>query len=131
MGTYMGGTIGVDEHHSFARSGRATQVADWVITLNLSPHAHVLYMRVCRIAEQKDRQGTRFSITQEESDLLSGGDGHEALKELISVGALTKIESYSKDRKKVRLQIEIYPPEVRALRDGYRQAGGLPVVSYS
>lgn len=131
MNVYMGGNISVEEHHQFARSGRATQVADWVIALGLSPESHVLYMRVCRIAELDDPKGVCFTITQREADHLSGGDGNRALKELVSVGALTKVAMYTKGEKKIRFRVEIHPPEVRALREGYRQAGGLPVVSYA
>lgn len=131
MSVYMGGTISVEDHHGFARDGRATQIADWVIALGLAPQSHVLYMRVCRIAELEDAKGVCFTITQREADRLSGGNGNEALKELVSVGALTKVAVYTKGEKKVRFRVEIYPPEVRALRGEYRQAGGLPVVSYA
>jgi hypothetical protein len=129
MGTYMGGAMSVAELDDFARSGRATEVADWVIALNLKPHTHVLYMRMCRIARIEDREGIRLTLTREEADNLSRGDGSEALNELLGVGAITKVAAYRSG--KVRFQIEIYPPEVRSLMGEYRQAAGMPVVSYT
>lgn len=130
MSTYMSGTMSVTELDGFARSGRSTEVADWVIALGLTPQAHVLYMRMCRIAAREDRSGVGVTLTREEAGRLSGGgDGAQVIGELLAVGAVTKSRSYKSG--KVRFEIEVYPPEVRSLRGEYRQAGGLPVVSYT
>lgn len=129
MSTYMGGTMSVTELDGFARSGKATQVADWVILLGLKPETHVLYMRLCREAANEDRNGVRVTVTRADADRMSGGNGIEALKELLRVGAITKVATYQSG--KVRFEIEIYPPEVKSLMGDYRQAAGMPVVSYT
>ena len=128
MGGYMPNTINVGQAAEFARSGKATEVADWVILLDLAPCSHVLYLRMCRIAAHEDRNGIRLTLDKAEADNLSGGNGVGALRELLSVGAVTKIASYKSG--KVRFQVEVYPPEVRALMGGFRHEGGLPVVTY-
>lgn len=129
MSTYMGGTMSVDELDGFARSGRATQVADWVILLGLKPETHVLYIRLCRAASTEDRNGVRVTVTKADADRMSGGNGVDSLKELVRVGAITKVATYRSG--KIRFEIEVYPPEVRALMGDYRQAAGMPVVSYT
>ncbi len=129
MSTYMGGTMSVDELDGFARSGRATQVADWVILLGLKPETHVLYIRLCRAASTEDRNGVRVTVTKADADRMSGGNGVESLKELVRVGAITKVATYRSG--KVRFEIQVYPPEVRSLMGDYRQAAGMPVVSYT
>ncbi|MCP9209646.1 hypothetical protein [Streptomyces cucumeris] len=128
MGGYLGNTINVEQMDGFARSGKATQVADWVIVLNLTPQAHVLYMRMGRLASLEDDKGVRVTLTKQQADELAGGDGEAALKELLKVGAVSKVAAYKTG--KVRFEIEIYPPEVRALMGDYRRAHGLPVVTF-
>ena len=128
MGGFMLNTISVDQAAEFGRSGKATEIADWVILLGLQAESHVLYMRLCRAAANEDRSGVRVTVSKGDVDEMSGGDGVKALKELLRVGAVTRIASYKSG--KVRIQIEIYPPEVRAAMSEYRHEGGLPVVTY-
>jgi hypothetical protein len=129
MGTYLAGAMSVAEMVDFAQSGKTTEVADWVIVLGLQPHSHVLYLRMCRIAAHEDRNGVRLTLTPEDADRYSNGDGASALAELMAVGAITKVAAYQSG--KARFEIEIYPPEVRSLRGEYRQVAGKPVVSYT
>jgi len=128
MGGYMSNTINVGQAAEFARSSRTTEIADWVIVLDLAPHSYMLYLRMCRIAAHEDNRGVRLTLDKAEADNLSGGHGVKALRELLSVGAITRVASYKSG--KVRFQVEVYPPEVRALMSDFRHEGGLPVMTY-
>lgn len=128
MGGRISNTISMSQSAEFARSGRSTEVADWVILLDLAPESHVLYMRMGRMAAHEDLKGVRVTIDKAEADRLCGGDGVAALQELLQVGAITRVAVYKSG--KARFQIEVYPPEVRTLMSGYRHEGGLPLVSF-
>lgn len=127
MGGYLGGTISVERMDGFARTGTATSVADWVVMLKLAPEALVLYMRMCHIAENEDPARTRVTLTPEEADTLAQGDGRAALKELLKVGAVTKVAAYKSG--KTRFEIQDFPPTTRAEMAQYRHEGGLPVLT--
>lgn len=128
MGGQISNTISMSQSAEFARSGKATEVADWVILMDLAPHSHILYMRMGQIASHEDQRGVRVTLTRQEADRLCGGHGVDALRELLQVGAITRVAVYKSG--KARFQIEVYPPEVRALMGEYRHAGGLPVVTF-
>lgn len=128
MGGQISNTISMSQSAEFARSGRATEVADWVILLDLAPHSHILYMRMGRAASHEDQRGVRVTLSKDDADRLSGGDGVSALRELLQVGAITRVAAYKSG--KARFQIEVYPPEVRSLMSEYRHEGGLPLVTF-
>lgn len=128
MSGHLGNTLSVGHMGDIAEACTTTEVADWVIALDLAPETHLLYQRMCRIAKDADRAGVRLTLTREQADQLSKGDGAAALRELLEVGAITKVSSYQGG--KVRYEIQIFPPETRRFMGPFRQANGLPVVSY-
>ncbi|MFE0472406.1 hypothetical protein ACFW2V_12400 [Streptomyces sp. NPDC058947] len=128
MGGHLGNTISIERMGEFHEACAATSVADWVIMLDLAPESLVLYMRMCRLAEIEDTQRTRVTLTRDEANTLSGGDGGAALRDLLEVGAITKVAAYKSG--KTRYAIQDLPPRTRAAAGEYRQAGGLPVATF-
>jgi hypothetical protein len=127
MGGYLGNTISIERMGEFRDACAATSVSDWVVMLDLPPQALVLYMRMCHLAGIEDAQRVRVTLTHDEANTLSGGDGEAALNDLLTVGAVTKVATYRSG--KARYEIQDFPPHIRATLSEYRQAGGLPVVS--
>lgn len=104
--------------HELQRYGAKTEMADWVLEdESLSAGAVALYARFCYEAQQEHLGGKRFTITREWADRASGGNGIEAIRELVSSGALTRFATYAKGSK-VRFQEEGYPPFIRKVLEG-------------
>lgn len=128
MGGYLGNTISLDRMGALHDSCAATSVADWVVMLDLAPQTLVLYMRMCRLAGIEDAHRVRVTLTLDEANRLSGGDGGAALRELLEVGAITTVAKYKSG--KTRYEIQDFPPRSRDALSDYRHARGLPVVSF-
>lgn len=129
----MGGkteTIGVDRWDLMQQARETTPVSDWVIELNLSASAQVLYLRMCRVAKDEDgASGVRLTLTPQQIDKFAKGDGSAALDELMDAGAVTKVATYEK-RGKVRFEIEEYPPAIREVIGKSAHVEDLPIVTY-
>lgn len=130
----MGGkaveTIGIDRWDLMNQTGGTTEVADWVIELDLTAAAQVLYLWMCRIAKDEDAaMGVRLTLSDQQLDRYARGDGAAAVKELMDAGAVTKVAAYKKVGK-TRFEIEMYPPEVREEIGKSAHVEDLPIVSF-
>jgi len=129
MGNVME-TIAYDRWDLMNQERETTEVSDWVIRLDLSTSALVLYLRMSYLAKQQDpASGIRLTLSDQQLDTYAKGDGAAAVKELMKAGAISKVAAYKK-RGKVRFQIEEYPPEVRERIGESVHVEDLPVVTY-
>lgn len=122
-------TMTIEELNEIEEDGAYTWVSDWVLVRKLSVEAVALYTRMCFAAKLDEQFGdNHVTLTKQQADAYTAGNGEAAVKELLKIGAITKVKS---SRGKTRFRLEDHSPEVRAWRkNGFVQAGDLPVVSY-
>jgi hypothetical protein len=125
---YPNNTISVEHMDVMHEGGARTEVADWVIKLDLAPESYLVYLRMCRMARIEDSMGVQFHFDVADPE-WGHADTPAALDELVGVGAVTEI-GVNVDTGIPVYEIEVYSPEVRALRAKYRQTSGMPIVSY-
>lgn len=122
-------TMEPDDLDLMEEGNASTQVADWVIRLDLSHEAFLLYLRMCAIAKDQDViRAVTFTQRLEDLDGLAKGDGRAALEELLEVRALkTKVKHRNGS---CTFEIQIYSPQVRALLFSSDRTNDAPVASH-
>lgn len=123
-------TVSIEDRDAIHEGGKRAEVADWVINLDLKPESHQLYLRMCLYAREVDEiYAVQFYYGPEEAEAWGQSGSDAAFKELLEVGAITS-QGESPCGTPV-YEIEVYSPEIRELRNGYRQVNGVPVVAYA
>lgn len=117
-----------DELYEF---GGVTELADWVLDDQTLPAgALALYARICYYAQQAAMGGNELTLNADWADWACGGgpgSGADAIHELVSRRALTKVASYPSG--KTRFSTQGYSPQVQDVLDGKvsRKDSGIPV----